>query len=106
MTSAQTVPGQVKIRCGTVELGDHWPVRAPGNIALLWFVTHRQVAIARGHGTVRVPRKQMTRSSLAVVREPSSVSVNITRPDRLAEYACASCVNFAKSIAAILSTLK
>ena len=132
--------GASKNKVRTVEFSDHWPVRAPGNITGLWFVTHHQAAIARGCGhrlhtpetndalgcgswlivrqrshavvgTVCIPRKQMTRSAvvrdssgsdrtrswaqlaypgnkwraaaLAVVREPSSVSVNITRPDWL-----------------------
>ena len=76
--SRSDVPGQVKIRCGTVEFSDHWPVWAPGNIARLWFVTHRQASIERGRGhSLRTPK---TNDALAVVREPSSVSVNITRP--------------------------
>ena len=75
------VPGQVKIRCRTVKYSDHWPMRAPGNIARLWFVTQPQAAIAGGHGhSLRTPE---TNDVLAVVREPSSVSVNITRPDWL-----------------------
>ena len=42
----------------------------------------------------------------AVVHEPLSVSVNVTRPDWLNTQVSASCVNYAKRIAAIISTLK
>ena len=64
----------------------HWQPQAdfayPGNNALgcsLWVIVSQRSHAAIG--TVCVPRKQMTRS--AVVREPPSVSVNITRPDWL-----------------------
>ena len=49
--------------------------------AWLWFVTHRQAAIACGRGhSLCTPE---TNYALAVVCEPSSVPVNITRPDWL-----------------------
>ena len=76
----------VTILCGGVNRSFHAAVAQfayPGNKwrARVWFVTHRQAAIARGHGhSLHTPE---TNNVLAVVCEPSSVSVNITRPDWL-----------------------
>ena len=77
---------------------------APGNIAQLWFVTHRQAAIARSRGhSLRTPE---TNVALAVHSSWAFVSLREYNAAGLAEYAHASCINYAKSIAAILSTLK
>ena len=75
-------------------------MRAPGNTARLWFMNHRQAAIACGRGhSLRTPE---TNDALAGVRELSSVSVNITRPDWLDMHTPRALITrYEKSIAAI-----